>query len=103
MNLFDDLQPDPAGERTTTLLEHAGLKIERIVSLGQSSPPDFWYEQEMHEWVTVLSGRGAVAFEDGRTVLLTPGDTLFIPAGQRHRVAFTDPKEPTVWLAIHFP
>jgi cupin 2 domain-containing protein len=27
---------------------------------------------------------------------------LNIPAHARHRVAWTDPKEKTIWLAIHF-
>ncbi|WP_280138766.1 hypothetical protein [Methylobacterium sp. Leaf117] len=30
-----------------------------------------------------------------------PGDPLFIPAGTTHRVTFTDPDRPTIWLAIH--
>lgn len=89
MNLFENLQPDSAAEQVSVLLERAGIRIERIVSFGQTSPPGFWYEQASHEWVAVLSGRGTVAFDDGRTVTLGPGDTLFIPAGRRHRVAFT--------------
>jgi cupin 2 domain-containing protein len=41
-------------------------------------------------------------FVDGEgTLSLEPGDYLHIAAGRRHRVAWTDPGGPTVWLAIH--
>jgi len=33
---------------------------------------------------------------------LVPGDHVLIPAHARHRVTWTDPDEPTVWLALHF-
>jgi cupin 2 domain-containing protein len=32
-----------------------------------------------------------------------PGDWLEIPARCRHRVAWTDPNQETVWLAVHCP
>jgi hypothetical protein len=31
------------------------LGVERIVSLGQVSPPGFWYDQAEGEWVLVLA------------------------------------------------
>lgn len=45
-------------------------------------------------------GRGAGG-HGGRGDRLVPGDPLFIPAGTTHRVTFTDPDRPTIWLAIH--
>jgi cupin 2 domain-containing protein len=30
-----------------------------------------------------------------------PGDHVHIPAHRRHRVEWTDPAQPTVWLAVH--
>jgi len=33
--------------------------------------------------------------------VLRPGDWVAIPAHARHRVAWTDPDQPTVWLALH--
>jgi len=30
-----------------------------------------------------------------------PGDHVFLPAHKRHRVTWTDPDRPTVWLAVH--
>jgi cupin 2 domain-containing protein len=101
MNLFADLTPDPDAEVITPLLQRPGLRIERILSHGHTSPPGFWYDQAENEWVVVLRGRGVVEFKDGRTVELGPGDSLDIPAHTRHRVAFTDPAEVTLWLAVH--
>jgi cupin 2 domain-containing protein len=33
---------------------------------------------------------------------LGPGDFVFLHAHCRHRVTWTEPEKPTVWLAIHF-
>ena len=40
----------------TELLAAPGLRVERIVSTGQASPPGLWYDQDRAEWVLVLSG-----------------------------------------------
>ena len=102
-NLFRDLAADPAEERFETLAECGEVRIERIVSLGQSGPADGWYDQEQAEWVVLLRGSARLEFDDGREVDLEPGDWLDIPARCRHRVAWTDPDHPTVWLAVHYP
>ncbi len=101
-NIFATLPDDFGQEAFTELLKHPGLKIERIVSRGHVSPPDYWYDQAQHEWVIVLEGAGTVAFADGREVALRKGDYLNIPAHARHRVTWTEPDQPTVWLAIHY-
>ena len=100
MNLLADLPGNKGAEETTLLQQGAQVRIERIVSHGQSSPPGFWYDQPDHEWVLVLTGHGVIEFADGRIVTLATGDTLAIPAGARHRVAATATDEPTVWLAV---
>lgn len=100
MNLLADLPANLSGEETTPLLQGAHVRIERIVSSGQASPPGFWYDQTEDEWVVVLCGWGTIEFADGRRVTLGSGDTLLIPAGERHRVAATAADEPTVWLAV---
>lgn len=103
-NLFADL---PVGsdeaERFDTLLDRPGLRIERIVSTGQASPEGFWYDQPGDEWVVLLSGSASLRFEDEEEVRnLQPGDWVLIPAHARHRVEWTDPTAPTVWLAVHY-
>ena len=56
-NLFAALPATPEHEAFETLLEHRGVKIERIVSSGQASAPGFWYDEPRVEWVAVLAGR----------------------------------------------
>jgi cupin 2 domain-containing protein len=88
-------------ELFTTLLEAAGVRIEQIVSQVHSSPAGFWYDQPQDEWVIVLKGAAQLEFDD-RTVELGPGDHLNLPAHRKHRVAWTKPDEPTIWLAVHY-
>lgn len=78
------------------------VRIERIVSMGHASPPGFWYDQQTSEWVLVLRGEARLAFENGETIDLKPGDFVNIPAHRRHRVEWTTPNEPTIWLAVHY-
>ena len=90
-------------EAVSEILARPGLKIERIVSQGQASPPEFWYDQAWNEWVIVLKGRARLQLQDEpATLALGAGDHVFIPARKRHRVEWTDPQQPTVWLAVHF-
>jgi len=106
---FEQLPIDKTAESFDTVLERPNLKIERIVSNGHCSAKDFWYEQEKDEWVLLLSGAAVLAFSSAQgdrnervSINLMPGEAVYIPAGQRHRVVCTDPDKPTVWLAIHF-
>ncbi|MDB5310194.1 MAG: cupin protein [Gemmataceae bacterium] len=39
---------------------------------------------------------------DAPPVEMRPGDFIGIPARRRHRVEWTTPDEPTVWLAVHY-
>jgi cupin 2 domain-containing protein len=101
LNLFTDIPTKVPAELCTTLLTAPGVRIERIVSRGQASPEGFWYDQTQDEWVVVLKGAARLRFEDGE-LELTPGDFVNIPAGKRHRVEWTMPDEPTVWLAVFY-
>ena len=62
-----------------------------------------WYDQEQNEWVIVLKGKAQLLFETAhQTIPLEAGDYVHIPAHVRHRVAWTAPNEPTVWLAVFY-
>ena len=101
LNLFAAL-PEPSDEEeVTVLLERPGLRLERIVSHGQASPPGFWYDQAEGEWVMVLRGQARLRIE-GETEdrRLGPGDHIYLPPHLKHRVTWTAPEEPTVWLAL---
>lgn len=103
-NLLADLPERLTEELFLTLADQGGAKIERIVSIGQASPPEFWYDQGRTEWVFLIAGSAGLLFE-GETAALTlrPGDYLEIPAHRKHRVEWTDAAHPTVWLAVHLP
>jgi cupin 2 domain-containing protein len=100
-NVFDDLPPTLPDELFTTLLESANVRIERIVSQGHSSPEGFWYDQDQHEWVILLKGAARLRFED-ETVEMKSGHFINIPAHKKHRVEWTTPDEPTIWLAVRY-
>lgn len=101
-NLYDVLAPRPRDEELRTLLRRDGVRIERIVSYGHASPEGFWYDQAEHEWVVVLEGAARLRFEDESSAIeLGPGDYVDIPAHRKHRVEWTAPDEPTIWLAVH--
>ncbi|WP_042689366.1 cupin domain-containing protein [Azospirillum sp. B506] len=91
-------QPD---ELFATLAALPGVRIERIVSTGQTSPDGFWYDQGWDEFVLLVTGTATLQVEGGDDRLLAPGDWALLPARTRHRVAATAVGESTVWLAIH--
>ena len=100
--LFDGVPASLPAEQLTALVAAPNVRIERIVSRGHSSPKDFWYDQDRPEWVVVLAGSAAIRFEgEASARALKPGDYLHIPAHARHRVEWTDAREPTIWLAVH--
>ena len=102
-NLFADIPARLAREDVATPLSAPGLRIERIVSHGHASAPDDWYDQAQAEWVIVLAGAASLVFEgDATTLRMQAGDYVHIPAHGRHRVEWTDPAQPTVWLAVHY-
>ena len=100
-NLFTGLPSNLPEELIETLVDAPDIRIERIVSTGHASPPEFWYDQAESEWVVVLRGEAVLAFED-ETRVLKPGDYVLIPPHCKHRVDSKSQAEPTVWLAVFF-
>jgi len=102
-NLFTDLPTSLPEELVDVLAETESIRIERIVSTGQSSPADFWYDQDEHEFVVVLKGEAKLLFDDcEKPIHMKPGDFVNIQAHRKHRVESTSPNEPTVWLAVFY-
>lgn len=99
-NLFANLPDQLPQELFTVLLAGKHVRIERIVSQGHASPAGYWYDQDQHEWVLLLKGAARLRFED-ETIELQPGDFVNIAAHRKHRVEWTTPDEPTIWLAVH--
>jgi cupin 2 domain-containing protein len=100
-NLFSDVPTNLPNELIQTVLTAASVRIERIVSHGHSSPPNFWYDQDRHEWILLVKGAAKLRF-DNEWIEMKPGDFVNIPAHHRHRVEWTTPDEPTIWLAVHY-
>lgn len=101
-NLLSNVPENLAEELAETLQAGAGLRIERIISLGHASPAGFWYDQDENEWVLLVSGAARLRFEGEEPMELKPGSYVHIPAHRRHRVEWTDPRQPSIWLAIHY-
>lgn len=102
-NLFKNMPPDILQEITEKILSVENVRIERIISHGQSSPENFWYDQDENEWVIVLRGSAKLLFqEDTEEVLLNTGDYVNIPRHVKHRVEWTTPDEVTIWLAVFY-
>jgi cupin 2 domain-containing protein len=99
-NLFADVPHNLPDELSTTLLADDDMRFERIASHGHASPEGFCYDQDRHEWVVLLKGAARLRFEDG-VIEMKPGDFVNIPAHKKHRVEWTTPDEPTIWLAVH--
>jgi cupin 2 domain-containing protein len=100
-NLFDIAAELPPEEVVELLATGEGVRIERIISTGQSMPPRDWYDQEQDEWVVLLQGEAVLTDANGESLRLRAGDFRFIPAHRRHRVDYTSANPPCIWLAIH--
>lgn len=101
--LYEGLPGAPqADELVDILSEGRGLRIERIVSTGQATPEDQWYDQVWDEFVFLVAGAARLRIEgEAADRTLAPGDWIVIPAHCRHRVMWTQSLPPTIWLAIH--
>ena len=95
--------PGLAAELIETLCRRPGLRIKRIISTGQATPEDEWYDQEDDEFVLLVAGAARLLIAgEGQERELRPGDWVLLPAHCRHRVTWTESDPPAVWLAIHF-
>ncbi len=96
MNIFDFKEEKRENELIDILCKEKNLRIERILSYGQTSD---WMIQDEDEWVLVIKGKGILEFEDF-SLELNPGESFFIKKGQKHRVSYTSKKETTLWLYV---
>jgi len=102
-NIFSDIPVEIPDELTETIVSSADIRIERIISKGQHSPENFWYDQDQDEWVILLKGKAKLKFYGQReAVELAAGDYINIPSHKKHRVEWTDPGEVSVWLTVYY-
>lgn len=102
-NIFEDIDLKNTEEIFEILIQNKNFKLERIISNGQASPEDFYYQQNLNEWVLLVSGSACLYFPDNdEKLILKPGDHCNIPAQKKHRVEWTDAHQPTIWLALFY-
>ena len=99
-NIFDLPEPLPDEEFFNDLITAKAVKIERIVSNGQTTPAGQWYDQDLDEWVVLIQGEAELGYESGDKLRLIAGDHVLIPAHVRHRVVFTSEIPPCIWIAV---
>ena len=95
-NLFRDLSFSSESELLETLFASDRIRVERIASSGQTSGI---YDQDEDEWFVLLQGRAELLLVDrAESLMLEPGDYLYIKAGCRHQVTYSS--EACLWLCI---
>lgn len=99
MNIYDLPQGKIKDELVSILAVGRDLRLERIVSMGQASD---WYDQMEDEYVILVQGEATLVFAEGPAVNLCAGDTLLIPAHQKHRVSATSVEPPCIWLCVFY-
>ncbi len=102
-NLFAAIPEKIPHEIIELISGFGSVRIERILSKGHVTEPDFWYDQDTTEFVLLLQGQARLVFQDQTDpVVLNPGDYLTITAHHKHRVQWTAPDTETIWLTVHF-
>ena len=103
-NIFNFLENIPSSSKDEifqTIVENDNIKIERIISYGQTTPKDYWYDQDEDEFVYIIQGDAKIKYDDESIHLLNTNDSLYIKAHQKHQVIYTS--NPTIWLTIFIP
>ena len=100
-NIYENIIINKEEEQFFDLIKNDNVRIEKIVSNGQSSAINFWYEQKENEFVLLLKGSAIIEFED-KDISLGEGDYINIKAFTKHRVKYTNKDEPSIWLAVFY-
>ena len=101
-NILKNLPVSVPEEIFENISEKENIKIERIISEGQATSKNYWYDQDQDEFVMLLQGKAQLNFTDDDPVVLNPGDYIVIPAHKKHRVEWTSKTEKTIWLAVFY-
>lgn len=99
-NIFQ-LSQEPDEKEIFEVLALGDVKIERIISTGQTTPEGQWYDQDTDEWVILLQGEAKLLFEEIGEIELKKGNYMLIKAHERHKVTYTSIEPPCIWLAVH--
>ncbi len=100
-SIFDISEYTGDSEVLEGILKKENIRIERILSAGQTSPETGWYDQDENEFVILIQGNATIEFEDGIKELKT-GDYLDIPAHKKHKVTYTSDDPVCIWIAVFY-
>lgn len=102
MNIYENIPHQFDDEITDTIIKGKNIRIERIVSDGQTTPENFWYDQNENEWLTLIDGKATLLFENGKEITLKKGDTLLIKSHEKHKVTYTSHNPVCLWLCVFY-
>lgn len=98
MNIFNVKNINKNKEIVEILKENENVKIEKIVSTGQTTD---WMEQEQEEFVMLIQGEAIIEYENKKQELRA-GDTVIIKKNEKHRVAYTSENPCCIWICIFY-
>lgn len=115
MNIFDLKDLSEKEEIVRILTENENVKIEKIISTGQTTD---WQESDKNEFVILIQGKAEIEYfenndykknimknqrnTNNKKLQLVRGDTVLINKGERHRVSYTSKEPCCVWICIFF-
>ncbi|ERK53458.1 hypothetical protein HMPREF1552_00430 [Leptotrichia sp. oral taxon 879 str. F0557] len=115
MNIFDLKDLSEKEEVVRILTENENVKIEKIISTGQTTD---WQESDKNEFVILIQGKAEIEYfesndykenimknqrnTNNKKLQLVRGDTVLINKGERHRVSYTSKEPCCVWICIFF-
>jgi hypothetical protein cdivTM_09823 len=122
INIFDLKDLSANEEIIKILFKNENVKIEKIISTGQTTD---WQESNKNEFVILVQGNAEIEYYDNRIcenknfktnenimknlkntndmkLQLEKGDIILIKKGERHRVSYTSKNPCCVWICIFF-
>ena len=122
INIFDLNDLSVNEEIIKILFKNENVKIEKIISTGQTTD---WQESNKNEFVILVQGNAEIEYYDNRIcedknfktnenvmknlkntndmkLQLGKGDIILIKKGERHRVSYTSKNPCCIWICIFF-
>ncbi len=98
MNIFNVKNIDKTKEIVEMLKENENVRIEKIISTGQTTE---WMKQEQEEFVMLIQGEAIIEYEN-KNQELRAGDTVIIKKNEKHRVAYTSENPCCIWICVFY-
>lgn len=98
MNIFDVKNIDKTKEIVEMLKENENVRIEKIISTGQTTD---WMEQEQEEFVMLIQGEAIIEYKNKKQELRA-GDTVIIKKNEKHRVVYTSENPCCIWICVFY-